>query len=418
MALTEASDPAASDGEPADTSGARSGTRTDEAERRRRWRLMVGDNPDDPTHTLSGLDSQIDGALGVVYDSRGPGTGSTGEKRSASLQGSAPRVVGWLGDIRTYFPTAVVQILQKDAVERLGLQQLLLEPELLDAVEPDVNLVATLIQLSHLLPEKSRSTARLVVAKVVHEIEQRIAEHTRTAVQGALNRSARTRRPRRQSDIDWPRTISANLKNWLPEHRVLVPERLVGYARRQNAVQRNVVVAIDQSGSMAESVVYASIFGAVMATLPALRTSLVVFDTAVVDLTDQLHDPVAVLFGTQLGGGTDINAAVAYCQDLITSPNDSIFLLISDLFEGGIQGELLKRINAMKTAGVQVVVLLALNDSGAPSYDRDHAAALEAIGVPAFAATPDAFPDLLACAIERGDLQAWAHRYRSEAAQS
>jgi Mg-chelatase subunit ChlD len=323
-------------------------------------------------------------------------------------------VVGWLGDIRTYFPSTVVQVMQRDAIDRLDLQQLLLEPELLDAVEPDVNLVATLIGLSHLLPEKSRATARSVVASVVRQVEQRIADRTRSAVQGALNRSARIHRPRRHTDIDWPRTISENLRHWLPEHHTVVPERLIGYGRRHLAVQRTVVVAIDQSGSMAQSVVYASIFGAVMASMSALRTSLVVFDTAVVDLTDQLHDPVELLFGTQLGGGTDINAAVAYCQELIGSPTDSIFVLISDLYEGGIEGELIRRMNSMKMAGVQVIALLALSDSGAPSYDRQHAAALEAIGIPAFACTPDAFPDLLACAVERGDVAAWAHRFRAE----
>ena len=383
-----------------------------EAERLRRWRLLVGDDEQGSGIGLSADDQRIDGALAAVYDSRGPG--DSGGKRSAGLGSSAPRVVGWLGDIRSYFPSSVVQVMQRDALERLQLHELLLEPELLDAVEPDVNLVATLLGLSRLLPEKSRATARSVVARVVRQVEQRIAEHTRTAVQGALNRSARTHRPRRHSDIDWPRTISANLKNWQPELRTVVPERLIGYGRRQNSVHRSVVVAIDQSGSMGESVVYASIFGAVMASLPALRTSLVVFDTVVVDLTDQLHDPVEVLFGTHLGGGTDINAAVAYCQDLITAPVDSIFLLISDLYEGGIAGELIRRLNAMKLAGVQVVVLLALSDSGAPAYDRQHAAALEAIGIPAFACTPDAFPDLLACAVERGDVGAWAQRFRAE----
>ena len=385
----------------------------DDGERRRRWRLLVGDGGDggDPTVSLSAQDRRIDAALGAVYDSCGPGEGDG--PRSAGLGSSAPRVVGWLGDIRSYFPSPVVQVLQRDAVERLQLHQLLLEPELLDAVEPDVTLVATLLSMSRLLPERSRSTARAVVARVVEQIERRIADRTRSAVQGALNRSARTRRPRRHTDIDWPRTIAANLRHWLPERRTIVPERLVGYGRRQNQVQRSVVVAIDQSASMAESVVYAAIFGAVMASLRALRTSLIVFDTTVVDLTDELHDPVELLFGTQLGGGTDINAAVAYCQDLITTPADSVFVLISDLYEGGIAGELVRRVNAMTLAGVQVVVLLALSDSGAPSFDREHAAALEAIGVPAFACTPDAFPDLLACAIERGDLAAWAHRYRA-----
>jgi hypothetical protein len=360
----------------------------EEGERLRRWRLLVGDDPaTDPgsTVSLSADDRRIDGALAAVYDDQGPP--EPGAKRSAGLGSSAPRVVGWLGDIRSYFPSTVVQVMQRDAVDRLRLHQLLLEPELLDAVEPDVHLVATLIGMSRLLPERSRATARTVVARVVRQIEDRIADRTTAAVQGALNRSARTQRPRRASDIDWPRTISVNLKHWLPEQRTVVPERLV---------------------------VYASIFGAVMASLRALRTSLVVFDTAVVDLTDQLHDPVEVLFGTQLGGGTDINAAVAYCQDLISTPADTIFVLISDLYEGGIAGELVRRMNAMKLAGVQVIALLALSDSGAPSYDREHAAALEAIGVPAFACTPDAFPDLLACAIQRGDVAAWAHRYRAE----
>ena len=391
-----------------------------EVARLRRWRLLIGGSDEASAADgveLSADDRRMDAALAAVYDSEGPGTGSGGGGggRSAGLGRSAPRVVAWLGDIRSYFPSTVVQVVQRDAVERLNLQQLLLEPELLDAVEPDVELVATLISMSGLLPEKSRETARSVVASVVREIERRIADRTRTAVQGALNRSARVRRPRRQADIDWNRTISANLQHWLPEHRTVVPERLVGYGRRQNSVQRSVVIAIDQSGSMAESVVYASIFGAVMASLPALRTSLVVFDTVVVDLTDQLHDPVEVLFGTQLGGGTDINAAVAYCQDLIDDPTDTIFVLVSDLYEGGIKGELVRRMNAMTQAGVQVITLLALSDSGAPAYDRDHAAALEAIGVPAFACTPDAFPDLLACAIQRGDIAAWAHRFRAEA---
>ncbi|GAA1994772.1 VWA domain-containing protein [Nakamurella flavida] len=393
-----------------------------EAARLRRWRLLIGGSDQSSTADgveLSADDRRMDAALAAVYNSEGPGTGTGsgggGGGRSAGLGRSAPRVVAWLGDIRSYFPSTVVQVVQRDAVERLNLQQLLLEPELLDAVEPDVELVATLISMSGLLPERSRATARAVVASVVREIERRIADRTRTAVQGALNRSARVRRPRRQADIDWNRTISANLQHWLPEHHTVVPERLVGYGRRQNSVQRSVVVAIDQSGSMAESVVYASIFGAVMAALPALRTSLVVFDTVVVDLTDQLHDPVEVLFGTQLGGGTDINAAVAYCQDLIDDPTDTIFVLVSDLYEGGIKGELVRRMNAMSQAGVQVIALLALSDSGAPSYDRDHAAALEAIGVPAFACTPDAFPDLLACAVQRGDLAAWAHRFRAEA---
>jgi uncharacterized protein with von Willebrand factor type A (vWA) domain len=189
-----------------------------------------------------------------------------------------------------------------------------------------------------------------------------------------------------------------------------VPERLIGYGRRTTAVQRDVVLCVDQSGSMAASVVYSGVFAAVLASMRALRTSLVVFDTAVVDLTDQLHDPVEVLFGTQLGGGTDINRAIAYSQSLITRPRDSIFVLISDLYEGGVREEMLHRVAGLVAAGVQVIVLLALSDEGAPAYDHDNAAALAQLGVPAFACTPDVFPDLMAAAIQRHDLRGFVDR--------
>jgi Mg-chelatase subunit ChlD len=265
------------------------------------------------------------------------------------------------------------------------------------------------------LPETTKSTARQVVAAVVAQIEKRIADGTRSAVTGALNRSARTRRPRSR-DIDWNRTIAANLSHYLPEHRTVVPQRLVGYGRRQQAVERDVVLAVDQSGSMAASVVYASVFGAVLATMSALRTSLVVFDTAVVDLSDRLDDPVEVLFGTQLGGGTDINRALAYAQTLVTRPLETIFVLVSDLYEGGIRDQMLARIQALRGSGVQVLVLLALSDEGAPAFDQENAGALAAMGIPAFACTPDAFPELLAVALNRGDVAAWISRHQAERA--
>ena len=376
----------------------------DEPGRLRRWRLLLGE-AGAPTCRLTGSDAAMDGALAALYDN--DGGGGRGGPRSAGLGASAPRVARWLGDIRTYFPSTVVQVMQRDAVDRLHLTHLLLEPELLGAVEPDVHLVGTLLSLNHVMPETTRATARQVVATVVRQVEDRVTAATRSAVTGALDRSARTHRPR-AADIDWGATILANLKHYLPEHRTVVPERLVGYARRQNVVARDVVLAIDQSGSMAESVVYAAVFGSVLASMRTLRTSVVVFDTAVVDLTDQLADPVDVLFGTQLGGGTDINRAIAYSQGLITRPTDSLFVLISDLYEGGVRDEMLRRVRSMTDAGVQVVVLLALSDSGAPSFDRENAAALAALGVPAFACTPDAFPELLAVALAKGDVGAWA----------
>ncbi|GGO82395.1 VWA domain-containing protein [Nonomuraea cavernae] len=385
-------------------------------ERLRRWRLVLGGGEADGTGcALQGGDAAMDGALAALYggqEGQGGQGGQGGRSggREGGLGASAPRVARWLGDIRTYFPSTVVQVMQKDAIERLDLSRLLLEPEMLEAVEPDVHLVGTLLALNRVMPDQARESARAVVATVVRRLERRLAQKTRAAVTGALDRSARTHRPKRVADIDWDRTIRANLRNYLPEKNTVVPSRLVGYARRQRAVQREIVLCVDQSGSMAASVVYSSVFGAVLASMRSLRTSLVVFDTAVVDLTDQLHDPVELLFGTQLGGGTDINRALAYSQGLITRPTESIFILISDLYEGGIRQEMLRRVAAMTQAGVQVIVLLALSDEGAPFYDHENAAALAAMGVPAFACTPDAFPDLMAAAIERHSITRWAER--------
>jgi len=377
-----------------------------EAARLRRWRLLLGDpaEPDGKGGGLAALigdDAAIDAALGALYD--------PGENRKAGLGGSAPRVARWLGDVRTYFPSRVVQVLQRDAIDRLGLSRLLLEPELLEAAQPDVHLVSTLVALNQAIPEKSRETARQVVRKVVNDLEAKLASPLRQAVRGALDRANRTARPR-AADIDWPRTIGANLKHYQPEHQTVVPERLIGYARKVTRVQRDIILCIDQSGSMAASVVYASVFGAVLASLRSVRTSLVVFDTNVVDLTDQLDDPVEILFGVQLGGGTDINGALAYCEGLVTTATDTILILISDLYEGGIKDQMLRRVSNLLAGGVQVIVLLALSDEGRPAFDKDHAAALAALGAPAFACTPEAFPDLMATAITKGDLAAFLDR--------
>ncbi|WP_258565978.1 VWA domain-containing protein [Streptomyces parvulus] len=367
-------------------------------ERLRRWRLVLGGDPADGTgHTLTGRDAAMDGALTALYGKETAPRG--GRDRAAGLEGSAPAVARWLGDIRTYFPSSVVRVMQRDAIDRLGLATLLLEPEMLEAVEADVHLVGTLLSLNQAMPETTKETARAVVRKVVEDLRERLAARTRATLTGALDRSARVTRPRHR-DIDWHRTISANLRHYLPEYRTVVPQRLVGYARASRSVRREVVLCVDQSGSMAASVVYASVFGAVLASVPSIETRLVVFDTAVADLTDRLDDPVDVLFGTRLGGGTDINRALAYCQSRIGRPAETVVVLISDLYEGGIRDEMLGRVAAMRAAGVRFVTLLALSDEGTPAYDREHAAALAALGAPAFACTPDHFPEVMAAAIE------------------
>jgi Mg-chelatase subunit ChlD len=373
-------------------------------DRLRRWRLALGQEADAVCAVpLPGAWGEMDRALTALYEPEGPG----GLQQRGGRGGSAPSVARWLGDIRQYFPSSVVQLLQRDALERLNLHQMLLEPELLKQVQPDVNLVAQLIALRQLIPAKTRATARLVVQRVVDELMAKLEEPLRSSVRGALDRAQRNRRPR-LAEVDWPRTIRANLRHYQPQLKTVLPETLHGFGRKARRPQRELVLCIDQSGSMANSVVYASIFGAVLASLPAVRTRLVVFDTAVVDLSEQLSDPVELLFGVQLGGGTDINGAVAYCQGLIQEPRNTIFVLISDLIEGGVEGQLLRRAAELVASGVQCVALLALSDEGAPVYDARIAAALAGLGVPAFACTPDRFPALMAAAIRREDLSSWA----------
>jgi Mg-chelatase subunit ChlD len=369
----------------------------EESERLRRWRLMLGEPADEALGArLAGQDLGMDSVLSALYDS----------ERSAGLGASSPNVARWLGDIRTYFPTSTVQVMQRDALQRLNLRQMLLEPELLESVEADVHLVATLLSLSGVIPAKTKSTARDVVRRVVEDLERRLANPLIQAVRGSLNRATRTSRPR-ASEIDWHRTIRANLKNYLPERHTIIAEKLIGYGHKRSSL-RDIVLCVDQSGSMATSVVYSGIFGAVLASLRAVSTHMVVFDTSVVDLTDDLHDPVDLLFGTQLGGGTDINRALAYCQQIIARPAQTILVLITDLYEGGDAREMRRRAAELVASGVQVVCLLALSDAGAPSYDAANAAALAELGISAFACTPDLFPELMAAAIQRRDLAQWA----------
>lgn len=377
--------------------------RVSETERMRRWRLVLGGGDADGTGAeLGGDDVRIDAAMAAVYDVDGPDRRQRGGRsgRGGGLGRSAPRVARWLGDIRTYFPTPVVQVMQRDAIERLDLKQLLLEPELLDSIEPDIHLVTLLVELNHLLPDETRATARQVVAHVLADLERRLTDRTRTAVHGALARANRSRRPR-PNDIDWMRTVHANLKHYQPEYGTVIPERLVGFGRRQRSLAKDIVIAVDQSGSMADSVVYASLFGAVLAQLPALRTSLVAFDTSITDLTPVLHDPVDVLFGVQLGGGTDIAEALGYCRRIISRPTDTVLVLISDLFEGGNADLMRTRIAQLVRSGVHVLCLLALSDEGAPVHDQVAAADLHALGATVMACTPDRFPDVLADALER-----------------
>lgn len=367
-----------------------------EEELLKRWRLILGGDEADGTGvSLSVEERRIDQSLEAVYDS----------DRRGGLGSSAPKVSRWLGEIREFFPQTVVQVIQRDAIKRLNLTTLLTEKEMLETVVPDVHLVATLMSLSQVIPEKNKEMARQVVRRVVDELLRKLSAPTQQAVTGALNRSARRRNPR-YNEIDWKTTITKNLKNYQPEYKTIIPEIRIGYGRKRKAM-KDIILCLDQSGSMGTSVIYSGIFGSVLASIPAVSTRMVVFDTAVVDLTDDLQDPVDLLFGVQLGGGTDIARALTYCQGIVTRPQDTVLVLVTDLYEGGDPREMRKKFVSLVDSGVQLIVLPALNDDGAPSYDKNHAEFLASIGVPTFACTPDKFPDLMAAALSKQDIGMW-----------
>lgn len=357
-----------------------------------KWRLILGQQADPSvSQPLEAEMKSMDAVLEALYDT----------DRTGGLGSSSPNMNRWLGDIRKYFPSSMVQVMQKDALERLNLNQMLLQPETLEAMQPDVNLVATLLSLNKIMPQKTRETARIVVRKVVDDLEKRLSQPLREAIRGALNRAVRNRRPK-YNEIDWHQTIRANLKNYQADLKTVIPEHLIGRGRKGEAL-RKVILLVDQSGSMASSVVYASILGAVMASLPSIKTHFVVFDTEVVDLTPEMKDPIDLLFGTQLGGGTDINKALTFTEGLIQNPAETILILISDLFEGGNEGEMLKKSASIRQSGVNFIALLALSDEGRPSFDKGVASKLAAMDIPAFACTPDKFPELMAAAIQKKD---------------
>ncbi|MEL6717515.1 MAG: VWA domain-containing protein [Bacteroidota bacterium] len=359
-----------------------------------RWRLILGKKADN--HSEVSLEAEMqamDDTLDALYDS----------EREGGLGVSSPNVHRWLGDIRKYFPISVVQVLQKDAIERLGVTEILRSPELVSQLEVDVNLAGTLVALKEIIPQETKETARELVANIVKQLEERLQNPMREALEGALHRSVRNRRPK-WHEMDWHRTIKANLKHYQAEFNSIIPEQLIGYGKKGQSL-KNVILLVDQSASMASSVVYASVFGAIMASIRSVRTHFIAFDTKVVNLTEYLHDPVDLLFGTQLGGGTDIANALAYAQSLIEYPNDTILIMISDLYEGGSVSNLYETAQTIIRSGTQFIGLLALNDEGKPSYDRTVAKAFGSMEIPIFACTPDRFPDLMAAAIKKESLK-------------
>jgi hypothetical protein len=379
-------------------------------EKMKRWRLVLGQAVEDSFQNsdggslLSEEELLMDAALAAIYDEESGGSGGKG----AGIGSGGYNLSKWLGDVRSFFPEDIVSVIQSDAIEKKGLSQLLFEPETLRNIKPSIEMVATLMSLKGKIPERTKETARELVKAVVVEIKLLLENDVQRAVKGAINRKKRTVLPSSAKNIDWKYTIARNLKNYDQERKIIIPERFYFFDQKRKSNQWNIILDIDQSGSMADSVIYASIIGSIFASIPALETHVVAFDTEVVDLSEKCkNDPVDMLFGIQLGGGTDINKSIAYCEQFITDPAKTIFILISDLYENGNQAGMLRRMKEMKESGVMVIALLALNDKGVPDYDESNARKLASMGIPCFGCTPNKLPELLEDALTGKDLSRW-----------
>lgn len=384
-------------------------TAIDPAQRLARWRLILGAQAQERLERMGacGLTEEqllMDQALGAIYggDAGADALGGHG----AGSGPSSPRISKWLGDVRALFDREIVTIIQSDAIERRGLRQLLFEPELLQNLEPDIGLASTLMTLRDQIPKRSKESVRAFIKKIVEEINRMLENDIRRAVTAALNRRAHSPLPSAAA-LDYKLTIERNLKNYNPDLKTILPERFFFFDRSNRTNNWTVILDIDQSGSMGESVIFSSIMACILASMNAIKTRIVAFDTSVTDLTEKSDDPVDLLYGIQLGGGTDINRSVAYCQQFIEQPAKTLFFLISDLDEGGSQASLLRRLEDMKASGVTVISLLAVSDSGSPYYSAHMAQRVSALGIPCFACTPQLLPQLLEAALKGHDLTAF-----------
>jgi uncharacterized protein with von Willebrand factor type A (vWA) domain len=373
----------------------------------RRWRMVLGRYAEQALGDtdMSEGDRRMDRVLDFLYSRelaqrglrQGPKAGP--KQPFGSLDPSSLAALDWIAEVRELFPKSVLETLQKEAVERLGLHDLLQDPATLDALEPSRDLLKALIafkgRASPAVQEKIREIAR----KVVEDVMRRLKPRFERALSGRRNRLRRGALKRMQ-DFDWRATIRENLKNYDVERKKIVAERLrfTGRARRQ--LPWTIILCVDQSGSMLGSVIYAAVMAAILSSLPSVSVRLVVFDTSVVDLSDEAEDPVAVLMSVQLGGGTDIGKAVIYCEQQITQPSRTIFVLLSDFCEGASVAPLIAAVRRMASARVTMIGLAALDDEAAPDYDRATAQRLADAGMEIAALTPDRFAEWIAGVIE------------------
>ena len=390
-----------------------------EKEHIQKWRLILGSESQSRFEKMGGggltqEQDLMDQALAAIYNRReAGGFGNDGGGRGAGSGPSNPQITKWLGDVRSLFDKELVTVIQGDAMTRCGLKQLIFEPELLENLEPDVSLASTILMLKEQIPKRSKESVRVFIKKIVEEINKLLEQDIKRAVTASLNKRKHSPIPSAAA-IDYKMTISRNLKNYNKELGTIVPEHFYFFDRTSTTAANKwtVILDIDQSGSMGESVIYSSIVSCILASMSSLNTRIVAFDTSIVDLTDKSDDPVDLLFGFQLGGGTNIEKSIAYCEQFIENPSKTLFFLISDLEEGGNRAGMLRRLQEMKEAGVTVICLLALADGGKPYYDAQMAQKIAAMEIPCFACNPQMLPTLLKRALKGLDLKQFEKEFQ------
>jgi len=369
----------------------------DRLQRLNRWRMALGRHAGDLGRqagdlggVLSDRDARIDEALEVVY-----GRAIGRRSRSGTLDASQIALPEWLGDMRRLFPRSVFEAVQRHAVDRFGMSDLLADPELLARLEPNRDLMKVLLAFKGRIDPRVADMARKIVAQVVDEIVRRLKPRMERSLSGRRRRHWAIAL-RSAADFDLAGTVRSNLAHYDPETRKRVPQRLRFNSRQSRRLTWTVILCVDQSGSMLMSLVHATVMASILARLPGVQVRFVVFDTAVVDLTDRLDDPIDLLFAVQLGGGTNIGAALAYCESLITQPSRTILALISDFCEGASVARLVAVVRRLNEARVVTLGLAALDEAATPVYDRAIAARLADAGMQVAALTPDRFAEWLA----------------------
>jgi Mg-chelatase subunit ChlD len=371
-----------------------------------RWRLILGPAAESSTGGLSQENAGRDAALDWLYgrdddlgkrDVRRGGTraGDRDGARGADDSPSIVTTVDWLDGIHKLFPKETVERLERDAIERYEISDVLTNPEVLERIEPSPALLKAVLRTKHLMNPQVLAAARRIVEEVVQRLVEKLSVQVRTVFTGS-----RTRKPswhRRARDFDLKRTLRANLKHYQPDERRVAIERPQFHSRTSKRLEQwQLVLLVDQSGSMTGSVIHSAVTAACLHALPGLKTHLVAFDTSIVDMTSDVDDPVELLMKVQLGGGTDIARAVEYGAGLIENPRRSIVALISDFYEGGNPGRLVHLVKQLCDQGTQVLGLAALDEDANPIYDHDMAARLAKVGAHVGAMTPSHLVEFVA----------------------